>query len=151
MIPLVLLAASVAQAEYRVWVETTPLRDSDREIVLADARLFGVTRDEAKRYAAQAAKARQARQAEMETWNAPYVAKQWERECLWREDCWQLLATALGAKPSVEWESRWWWLGDKHTRRIHALYELRDAIGFANFYAGSMPSPIPQYKFNPNR
>lgn len=141
MLELVLSLMLVADAERRFVIETTPRIDTDREIVPIDATLFGVDQAYAHRMIEMARQHRSFFCDEVKSWNSPLRHWQWERECDWRSDCWYQLSRSL--EPNAgRWES--------YSYRLDALYRLRDLIGHEAFYAGQMPSPIPQYRL-PNR
>lgn len=141
---LAFILLSLVVAEHHAWQESTPFRDTDREIVLVDATLFRVRRDYAEHMAFVAKDHKQRFRLEVEGNNRPFVAWKWSEECDWRERCWRELADSLDDGDYERWCNR-------PTYRIHALYRLRDLLGHEAFYAGQMPSPTPQYKFLPNR
>lgn len=139
MIASILLVLSMAEHQQHHWLHTTPQQQSDREIVLADALLFNVTYDYAKMQEFIARHHRDIKRPEVEAWNKPIKAWQWEREVEWRRDCWAELRDALDYNRD---EPRVY-------VRLASLYRLRNLIGNEAFYAGAMPNPTPIYKVLP--
>jgi len=142
--------------------ELTPIVNSDRLVVAAHARLFGVRdADEAWRMWNHAWKQQLALNSQVATWNKPAVYAEWSKEVDQRMEAWWLLGQAL-TRPylntypvtdcdddgtlRVRYVTQAWTNWD----RVEALYRLRDLIGREAFYAGVMPRPTPNYKLLPN-
>lgn len=122
-----------------VWLSftmTTPLRESDREVILADAYRFGTT------YEAALANRKMANEQRYSgTFKSPILANygesgylSWQRECEWRYSVWSSLEDAVNPK-----------CGSLY--RLERLYVLRQLLGKEAFLDGWLPEPNAQYRF----
>jgi hypothetical protein len=118
----------IALAASRFVLLTTPLADSDRQVLLVDAYSFGLTYEGAKICQAACVMHHEAMRSEI-----PEAFREAWNERMWvRRQRWAMLIDALDEElPAIQ--------------RLERLNQLRESLGTAEFFAGRMVSAIPEY------
>ncbi len=115
---------------YSEWRMVTPWRDTDREVVLADGRLFPfMSVLEASRNKELIRKEITQRSEYIVSVYGWLVHSAWEAECWRRWSAWHYYGEWVSTKATDEY-------------RIWCLYRLRDTIGREAFYAGQLPDLV---------
>lgn len=102
-------------------------------VCLSDAKRFAVHPHEAHFGWDLAVRHPQLRRQEVETWNRPDVASQWEAECDWRRAVWDKLDDLFWCKIPTD-------------HKLRSLGRLRQLLGDDAYFAGRVPPPIPTYR-----
>lgn len=106
--------------------------DEESFAVLNDLRRFGLNWEQAEAQF-QIANKQGGRSDEVWCWNRPEVHMQWEAEVQYRRSAWVYLSLAM--EPRLGLRSR-----------LQYLDYLRNHIGEADYMAGIMPAPHPNYR-----